>query len=311
MKRASRIVLAAALLGATSMASAQEQPAPAAGASPAPEAAPAPAPAADAPAGGGADSPPPGQPVSPDQLPGLRVQREIQEELAKRQVPDREQWRKDQRTSWHMDGHMGSNPERYHHLTDPEHTRYYKMTKAARNDYEGELGRARDLADKEIAMEDAAGKQVVFAEDGGRPTRHHAHFKSGDNGKHVHRHGTIWANEWERTHKGCIWKVNGDIEQVGSRDVPADEGHVVPPPRPVRWNDALHACPLPYDTWFRPPPEQTVVVPYPLPREGDWRAHISPGMNKVVDQTDWLRVVREGKPDCPKDELPVSKPEGD
>lgn len=306
MKRLSRIVLAAALLGNGLAATAQESaPPPPHGA--APEGAPAAAPAA----GGGAEAPPPGQPVSPDQLPGIRVQREIQEELAKRQIPDRDQWRKDQRTSWHMDWHMGSNPERYHHLTDPEHTRYYSMTNAARNDYEGELGRARELADKEIAMEDAAGKQVVFAEDGGRPTRHHAHLRGAGDDKHLHKHGTIWANEWERTHKGCIWRVHGDIEAVGSRDVPADEGHAVPLPRPVRWNDALHSCPMPYDTWFRPPPEQTVVVPYPLPREGDWRAHISPGMNKIVDKTDWLRVVREGHPECPKDELPVSRPEGD
>lgn len=300
MKRASRIVLAAAL-AATSIASAQE-PAPAASGEPAPapaagtEAAPAPAAAA---------------PVTPDSLPGLRVQAQIQEELAKRQIPDRDAWRRDQRLSAHMDHHMGSSYERYHHLTDPEHTRYYKMTNAARNDYEGELAKARDLAEKEVAMEDAAGKQVVFIEDGGRPTRHHAFMKNGDNGKHVHRHHGIWANEWERTHKGCIWKLHADIETIGSKDVPACEGHVVPPPRPVRWNDALHSCPMPNLTWFAPPPEQTIVVPYPLPREGDWRAHISPGMNKIVDQTDWLRVVREGRPECPKDELPVSKPEGD
>lgn len=305
MKRASRIVLAG-LLAASSIAHAQE-PAPAPSGAPegappaaaASEAAPAPA-AAAAPAA-----------VSPDSLPGLRVQAAIQEELAKRQIPDRDAWRKDQRLSWHMDWHMGSTPERYHHLNDPEHTRYYSQTAAARADYDGELAKARDLAEKEIAMEDAAGKQVTFIEDGGRPTRHHAHLKNGDNGKHVHRHGGIWANEWERTHKGCIWHVHGDIETIGSKDVPACEGHVVPPPRPVRWNDALHTCPMPNSTWFQPPAEQTVVVPYPLPREGDWRAHISPGMNRIVDQTDWLRVVREGHPDCPKDEAPISKPEGD
>ncbi len=298
MKRTSRIVLAAALLGCTALgAMAQEG-------EKAPEAAPG-----AAPASGGAAQPAPGTAVTPDQLPGIRVQKEIQEELSYRQIPERDAYRRSQRLSAHMDQHMGSDAERYHHLDDPEHTHYYSKTAAARADYDGELSKARELSEKEISMEDAAGKQVRYVEDGS-PTLHHAYLKSTDADKHVHRHYHIYANEWERTHKGCIWHVRGDIEKVGSRDVPADEGHAVPAPRPVRWNDALHSCPLPYLTWFHPPEEQTVVVPFPLPREGDWRAHISPGMNKIVDKTDWLRVVREGHPECPKDEV-VSRPEGD
>jgi len=305
MKRASRIVLAAAVLGSTGLAAMAQEPAPAG--APAPETATVtekPAPPASS---GGA--PAPGTPVTPDQLPGLRVQREIQEELSHRQIPDQAEWRRNQRLSYHMDWHMGSEPERYHHLNDPEHTRYYSQTAAARADYEGELAKARDLSEKEIAMEDQAGKQVRFVEDG-NPTLHSAYLKNGGDDKHIHKHGHIYANEWERVHKGCIWWVRGDIEQVGSRDVPAEEPRVVPPPRPVRWNDSAVVCPLPYDTWFHPPAEQTVVVPFPLPREGDWRAHISPGMNKIVDKTDWLRVVREGHPECPKDEV-ISRPEGD
>ena len=303
MKRASRIVLAAALLGSTGMAMAQEA-APAA--APAGEAVPEKAAPA---AGGGATQPAPGAAVSPDSLPGLRVQKEIQEELAKRQIPDQAAWRHDQRLSAQMEWHMGSEPDRYRHLTDPEHTHYYTQTAAARADYDGELARSRALAEKELALEDAAGKQVRFVEDG-NPTLHHAYLKEENADKHIHKHAHLYANEWERLHKGCIWHVRGDIEQIGSRDVPAEEGHAVPAPRPVRWNDANHVCPLPYDTWFHPPAEQTIVVPFPLPREGDWRAHISPGQNKIVDQTDWLRVVREGHPECPKDE-PVSRPEGD
>ncbi len=217
MKRTSRIVLAAALLGCTALgAMAQEG-------EKAPEAAPG-----AAPASGGAAQPAPGTAVTPDQLPGIRVQKEIQEELSYRQIPERDAYRRSQRLSAHMDQHMGSDAERYHHLDDPEHTHYYSKTAAARADYDGELSKARELSEKEISMEDAAGKQVRYVEDGS-PTLHHAYLKSTDADKHVHRHYHIYANEWERTHKGCIWHVRGDIEKVGSRDVPADEGHAVPP----------------------------------------------------------------------------------
>jgi hypothetical protein len=301
MKRATVITMAALMLGATAL---HAEEAHGGG-----ESAPVPE-TAKATSGGGGEQPQPGTVVTPDQLPGIRVQREIEEELANRAIPDKDTWRRNQRLSMHMDRHMGSHPERYHHLTDPEHTRYYKQTKAARANYEGELARSRELAEKEIALEEQSGRVPGFIEDGAPVHQKHVHIHDANSGKHTHAWGQLWANEWERTHKGCIWWIRGDIEKVGSREVPAGEDHAVPAPRPVRWNEANHACPLPYDTWFRPPPETTVVVPFPLPREGDWRAHLSPGMNKIVDKTDWLRVVREGRPDCPKDE-PISKPEGD
>jgi hypothetical protein len=291
------------MLAVTSMAVAEESH----GSAPAPEGNAA---ATTAPAAGGGEQPAPGTVVTGDQLPGFRVQREVDEELAHRAIPDAETWKRNQHLSFHMDLHMGSKPERYHHLDQADHTRYYKMTAAARADYEGELARARELAEKEIAIEEANGKQPRFIEEGGSRHQHHAFIKDAASGKHTHRHGELWSNEWERTHKGCIWWIRGDIEKVGSRDVPACEGHHVPEARPVRWNDALHSCPLPYDAFFRPPHEHTVVVPFPLPREGDWRAHLTPGMNKIVDKTDWLRVVREGHPECPKDEV-IARPEGD
>ena len=291
-----------------------EAPAP-----PAPgEAAPPPAPEAAPPAPAEAPAPAPAEAAAPGGA--TRVDAAIQAELATRQVPDQESYRAGQHLSWHMCWHDGHTPERYHHEDWPNHDEHHYHGWHRRPPGSEEEARIRRVAEAEIALEKSTNTHVCFVEDGNCPLprgtckfghRRHAHVYMNDENSpnHTHHFGVVWANEWERLHKGCLWWIHGDIETIGSTEVPSCDGHLVPPPRPVRWNDSNLSCPMPVTEFFRPPPERTVVVPFPLPREGDWRAHISPLMNKIVDQVDWLRAVRVGQANCPPDVY--KHPEGD
>ncbi|MBI4864101.1 MAG: hypothetical protein HY815_28165 [Candidatus Riflebacteria bacterium] len=251
------------------------------------------------------------------------VQEAIDAELATRAIPTEADYRAAQHLSWHMCWHLGHRPERYHHEDRPDHDEYHYLGKCRQFAGPEALARARKLAEQEIAAEGGTGAHLCFAEDPccckcpkgtGKRGKKHCHVYMNCGSGHAHHVGIVWANEWERSHKRYFWKIVGDISAIGQESVPPCEGHAVPPPKPVRWNDSNQTCPLPYDTWFKPPAERTVVVPFPLPREGDWRAHISALMNKIVDQTDWLRAVNQATvveappaqaPECPQ------APEGD
>jgi len=232
--------------------------------------------------------------------PGTPVDEAIREEQATREIPDRDAWRNAQHLSWHMDWHLGNKPERYHHLNFPGFDRYHSFGHCRKYDSQARYDEARKLSEAEIAAENSGGK-THFVEDHCCPKAHcwrvhhgvHTFQHSNDSCCHQHRCADLWANEWERSHSRYYWKIKSDINNVGVATVPQGEDHTVPLPRPVRWNESRLTCPLPYSTWFQPPAEHTIVVPFPLPREGDWRAHLTAGMNKVVDQTDWLKAVTQ------------------
>jgi len=248
------------------------------------------------------------------------IQEAIDAEMATRAIPSVEEWRANQHLSWHMCWHLGHRPERYHHHERPFSDKYHFRGKGRKYATPEAEASALRLSLAEIEAEKAGSGPCYYEEKCGPGcprAKKRTHVFSGGCCKckccHHHHHGIIWANEWERAHKRYFWKVTGDIEPLGVAAVPACEGHVVPPPRPVRWNDSNSTCPLPYDTWFKPPATKTVVVPFPLPREGDWRAHISPLMNKIVDQTDWLKAVTVStvEKDATAEVAPPSRPEGD
>lgn len=214
-----------------------------------------------------------------------RVEEAVAAELAAREPAPKEEWRKSMRLSAHMDRAFGLKVERYHHLDWPNPDQYHYQGKGRVNESAEAYAAARAKAEAEIAAADARGESPVWIEDVAKD-----HKACSGHGKRCSCNH-LWANDWEREHKRYFWHVLGDIEAVGSSTVPEGIDHSVPPPRPVRWNDANHACPLPGAAFFRPPAERTIVVPFPLPREGDFRAHLSPGMNRIVDQVDWLRAV--------------------